>query len=137
MLKFLSFMSHTFKIHPFPLANYLGTSLIIGNLMRISVTSVEWHGWVSVALCPICCLIILITELESNIDELANASSETNYAQDFDLTIDLDPIDVDNVAPPTVKLSHASSLSSFLLENSLYFGVNETIRFQKLVRNSS
>ena len=37
-------------------------------------------------------------------------------------------VDVDDVAPPTVKLSdakrHASMLSSFLLENSSYFGVN-------------
>ena len=30
---------------------------------------------------------------------------------------------------------HASLLSSFLLENSLYFGVNEIISFQKLVGN--
>ena len=28
---------------------------------------------------------------------------------------------------------HASLLSSFLLENSLYFGLNEIISFQKLV----
>ena len=30
---------------------------------------------------------------------------------------------------------HASLLSSFLLENSLHFGVNEIINFQKFVRN--
>ena len=42
MLKFLSSMLCTSKIHPFSLGNYLGTSLIIGNLMRIRVTSVEW-----------------------------------------------------------------------------------------------
>ena len=30
---------------------------------------------------------------------------------------------------------HASLLSSFLLENSLYFGVNEIISFQKVVGN--
>ena len=44
---------------------------------------------------------------------------------------------MDDVAPPTVKLSgakrHAPSLSSFLLENSLYFGVNEITSLQKLV----
>ena len=44
---------------------------------------------------------------------------------------------MDDVAPPTTKLSdakcHASLLSSFSLENSLYFGVNEIISFQKLV----
>ena len=58
----------------------------------------------------------------------------TNYAQDFDLNIDLHSIDVDDVAPPRVKLSdakrHTSLLSSFLLKNSLYFGVNEIISFK-------
>ena len=42
MLNFLSSMFCTSKIHPFSLGNYLGTSRIIGNLMRIRVTSVEW-----------------------------------------------------------------------------------------------
>ena len=32
----------TSRIHPFALGNYLGTSLIIGNVMIIRVTSVEW-----------------------------------------------------------------------------------------------
>jgi hypothetical protein len=32
----------TSTIHPFPLGMYLGTSLIIGNLMIIRVISVEW-----------------------------------------------------------------------------------------------
>ena len=41
MLKFLSSMLCTSKIHPFSLGNYLGTLLIIGNLMIIRVTSVE------------------------------------------------------------------------------------------------
>ena len=44
---------------------------------------------------------------------------------------------MDDVAPPTIKLSdtnhHASLLSSFLLKNSLYFGVNEIISFQMVV----
>ena len=30
---------------------------------------------------------------------------------------------------------HATLLSSFLLENSLYFGINEIISFKNLVRN--
>ena len=30
------------KIHPFSLGNYLGISLIIGNFVRIRVTSVYW-----------------------------------------------------------------------------------------------
>jgi hypothetical protein len=42
MLKFLSSMLFTSRIHPFSLGNYLRTSLIIGNLMVIRVTSVEW-----------------------------------------------------------------------------------------------
>jgi hypothetical protein len=41
------------------------------------------------------------------------------------------------VAPPTIKLSdarrHATLLFNFLLDNSLHFGVNEIISFQKLV----
>ena len=42
MLKFLSSMLCTSKIHPFSLGNYLGTSLTIGNLMIIRVINVEW-----------------------------------------------------------------------------------------------
>ena len=42
MLKFHPSMLRTLKIHPFLLGNYLGTSLIIRNLMLIRVTSVEW-----------------------------------------------------------------------------------------------
>ena len=42
MLKFISSMLCTSKIHSFSHGNYLGTSLIIGNFMRIRVTSVEW-----------------------------------------------------------------------------------------------
>ena len=42
MLTFLSSMLCTSIIHPFSLGNYLRTSLIIGNLMIIRVTSVEW-----------------------------------------------------------------------------------------------
>ena len=34
----------TSKIHPFLPRNYLGTSLIIENLMIIEVTNVEWLG---------------------------------------------------------------------------------------------
>ena len=74
-----------------------------------------------------------------SIDELVDAALGINHAQGFDLNVDLHSVDVDRVAPPTIKLSdakrHASLLSSFLLENSLYFGVNEIISFQKLVGN--
>ena len=62
----------------------------------------------------------------------------TIFAQDFDLDVDLDSVDVDDVAPPTIKLSdverRASLLSSFLSENSL-LSAKETISFQKLVGN--
>jgi hypothetical protein len=62
-----------------------------------------------------------------------------NYAQGFDLNVDLHSVDVDDVAPPTIKLSdakrHALLLSNFLLKNSLHFGVNKIINFHKLVGN--
>jgi hypothetical protein len=41
MLFFFS-MLYTSKIHPFSLGNYLGTSRIIENLMKIKVSSVKW-----------------------------------------------------------------------------------------------
>jgi hypothetical protein len=72
-----------------------------------------------------------------SIDELVDVALRTNSPQDFDLNVDLDLVNVDDVAPPTVKLSdvkrHASLLSSFFIENSLHFGVNEIISFQKLI----
>ena len=80
-----------------------------------------------------------ITVLELSIDELLDAALGTDHAQGFDLNVDLHSIDVDDVAPPTIQLSdakrHASLLSNFLLDNSLHFGVNEIISFQKLVGN--
>ena len=71
-----------------------------------------------------------IIELELSTNEsMVDVVLGINYAQGFDL----------NVAPPTIKLSdgkrHASLLSNFLLNNSLNFGVNEVISFQKLVGN--
>ena len=42
MLKFLSSMLCTSRIHPFSFGNYVRTSLIIGNLMIIRVIGVEW-----------------------------------------------------------------------------------------------
>ena len=42
MLKFLSSLLCTSEIHLFSLGNYLGTSLIIGNLVIIRITGVEW-----------------------------------------------------------------------------------------------
>jgi hypothetical protein len=78
-------------------------------------------------------------ELELSIDELVDATLGTNYVQDFDLNVDLDSVDVDDVAPPTIKLSddecHAPLLSRFSLENSLNFGVNKIISSQMLVEN--
>jgi hypothetical protein len=63
-----------------------------------------------------------ITELEFSIDELVDAALGINHAQGFDLNVDLHSIDVDDVAPPTVKLSdakhHALLLSNFLSDNS-------------------
>ena len=80
-----------------------------------------------------------ITTLELSTDELVDVVLRTNSTQDFDLNIDLYSVHVDDVVPPTIKLSdakrHASLLSSFLLENFLYFGINESISIQKLVGN--
>jgi hypothetical protein len=42
-----------------------------------------------------------ITKLELSIDELVDVALGINYARDFVLHIDLDSIDVDDVAPPT------------------------------------
>jgi hypothetical protein len=79
------------------------------------------------------------TELELSNDELVDVALGINYAQGFDINIDMHSLDVDNVAPHTIKLSdakrHASLLSSFLLDNSLHYGVNEIVSFQKLVGN--
>jgi hypothetical protein len=56
-------------------------------------------------------------------DKLVDAALGINHAQGFDLNVDLHSVDVDNVAPPTVKLNdaklHASLLSNFLLDNTL------------------
>jgi hypothetical protein len=80
-----------------------------------------------------------IIELELSLDELVDAALGINHAQRFDLNVDLHLVDVDDVAPPTLKLSdakrHPSLLSNFLLDNSLHFDVNEIISFQKLVGN--
>ena len=73
---------------------------------------------VRVASCLVCCR-------ELSIDELVDDALGTNYAQDFDHSIDLHSVDVDDVAPPTVKLSdakcHASLLSSFLIGGLFIF----------------
>ena len=80
-----------------------------------------------------------IIELELSIVELVDAILGTDTAQGFDLIVDLHSVDVDVVVPPTLKLSNAkcraSLLSSFLLENSSYCGVNDITSFQKLVCN--
>ena len=80
---------------------------------------------------------LLMFELKT--DELVDVALGINYAQGFDSNVDLHSIDVNDVAPLTVKLSdvkrHASLLSNFLLHNSLYFGVDEITSFQKLAGN--
>ena len=82
-----------------------------------------------------------ITKLELSTNEMVDVALGFNYAQNFDLNVVLHSIDVDDVAPPTVKLNdakrHASLLSNFLLDNSLRFHVNKIISFQKLVENSN
>jgi hypothetical protein len=80
-----------------------------------------------------------ITNLELSINELVDVALGNNYAQGFDLNVDLHSINADDVAPPTVQLRHAKRhaplLSDFLLHNSEHFGVNDIISFQKLVGN--
>ena len=65
---------------------------------------------------------------------------ETNYAQDFDLNIDLHSVDVNDVAPPTIKLGdakhYASLLSNFLLKKNPYILVlMKLLISQKLAGN--
>ena len=61
----------------------------------------------------------MITELELNIDESVDATLGTDSTQNSNFNVDLHLVDVDDVAPPTIKLSdakrHASLLSSVLL----------------------
>ena len=63
-----------------------------------------------------------IFELGLSPNELVDVALGINYAQGFDLNVDMHSVDVDDVAPPTIKLSdvecHASLLSNFLLDNS-------------------
>jgi hypothetical protein len=60
-----------------------------------------------------------ITELELSTDELMDVALGVNHAQGFDLNVDLHSINVDDVAPPTIKLNvpkcHASLLVNFLI----------------------
>ena len=69
-------------------------------------------------------------ELELNIDELVDVAL---------VNIDLHSVDVNDIAPPTIKISdakrHASLWSNFVLENSLYFGVHKIVTFLNLVGN--
>ena len=116
MLKNPSIYVCTSKIHPFSLGNYLETSLVIGTLVRIRVTNVDDEMLIKT---------YIHMEGEENIeldlstDKFVDATLGTNCAQGFDMNVELDSIDVDDVAPPTIKLSdaqrHASLLSSFLL----------------------
>jgi hypothetical protein len=54
-----------------------------------------------------------------SIDELVDVALGFNYAQGFDLNIDLHSVDVDALAPPTIKFSSAKHYTS-LLSNFLF-----------------
>ena len=60
-----------------------------------------------------------IIKLELSMDELVDVALGTNHAQGFDLSVNLHSVDVDDVAPPAIKLTdakcHASLLSIFLI----------------------
>ena len=72
-------------------------------------------------------------EQDLNTDESVDVALGINYAQGFDLNVDLHSVDVDDGAPRTVELSDAKRyallLSNFLLNNFSHFGVNEIISF--------
>ena len=73
-----------------------------------------------------------ITKLELSIDELVDVALGINYAQAFDLNVVLHSVNVDDVAPPTIKLVMLNVIHHcrliFLLKN-VYFGVSEIITF--------
>ena len=79
-------------------------------------------------------------ELEPSTNELVDVALGIGYAQGFDLNVDLHWVDLDDVAPPTIKLCdakrHASLLANFSSDNSFYFVVNKIISSQKLIGNS-
>ena len=58
-------------------------------------------------------------EPELSIDELVDIALGINFAQGFDLDVDIHSIDVDDIFPPIANLSdakrHASLLSYFVL----------------------
>jgi hypothetical protein len=60
-----------------------------------------------------------------SINELVDAALGISHAQGFDLNVDLHSIDVDDVAPPTIKLNdtkrHTSLLSNLLLNKLFTF----------------
>ena len=63
------------------------------------------------------------TELELNTNELVDGALGIKVdAQGFDLNVDLHLVNVDDITPPTIKLSdvkcRASLLFNFLLDNS-------------------
>ena len=65
------------------------------------------------------------TELELSTNELVDVPLGSNYAQSFYLNVGLHSVDVDDVAPPTIKLSdverHASLLSIFFIRQLFTF----------------
>jgi hypothetical protein len=55
-----------------------------------------------------------ITEVELSTGKLVGVALGINHAQGFDLDVGLHSVDVDDVAPPTVKLSDAKCQASLL-----------------------
>jgi len=77
-----------------------------------------------------------IIEVELNIDELLDVTLGINYAQGFDLNVDLHSVDVDDVAPPIVKLSDAKRHAS-LLSRPLLVSLNYLDHFSIVARVTS
>jgi hypothetical protein len=80
MLKFLSCMLCTSRIHPFSLGNYLITSLIIENLIIIRVISVEWT-WLGLEWPLVCCLVQYMGEIVPLCTLLHSCSLQFNLLQ--------------------------------------------------------
>jgi hypothetical protein len=67
-------------------------------------------------------------------NELVDVALGINHAQGFDLNIDLHWVDVDDVAPSTIKLSdakrHASLLSNILLDDYSHLELMKLLVFK-------
>jgi hypothetical protein len=72
-------------------------------------------------------------------DELVDVVLKINYAQGFDLDVDMHLIDVDDVAPPTIKLSDAKccrSVNAYTIYMCTYFVLHCGSLIWRIVKGS-